>query len=171
MKDLPPRAHVVVTTSNVRISRRQKIAPMSVLCSTIVFPHSTNHIINWCSCRLRFLNSLLGSLSMQRFWATDGHRKYTVFLFHLSSHYHIYIFKSLCASRDDYFENLGETNVLACKMFTSGCRSWLKNVACLSSLLTHVERALVQASVHLAFGLFCSIKCLLLSFSIPSISS
>ena len=44
---------------------------------------------------------------MQRFRATDGHRKCTVFLFYLSSHYHIYIFKSLCASRDDYFENLG----------------------------------------------------------------
>ena len=58
------------------------------------------------------------------------------FLFYLPSHYHIYIFKSLCASRDDYFENLGETNVLACKMFTSGCRPWLKNVACLSSLLS-----------------------------------
>ena len=45
-----------------------------------------------------------------------------------------HIFKSLCASRDDYFENLGETNFLACKMFTPGCRPWLKNVACLSSL-------------------------------------
>ena len=42
----------------------------------------------------------------------------TVFLFYLSSHYHIYIFKSLSASRDDYFENLGETNALACEMFT-----------------------------------------------------
>ena len=68
---------------------------------------------------------LIGSLSMQRFWATDGHRKCAVFLFYLSSHYQIYIFKFLCASRDDYFENLGETYVLACKMFTSGCRPWL----------------------------------------------
>ena len=50
---------------------------------------------------------------------------------------HLY-FKSLCASRDDYFENLGETNVLACKMFTSGCRPWLKNVACLSSLIKNL---------------------------------
>ena len=74
---------------------------------------------------------------MQRFLATDGHPKCTVFLFYLSSHYHIYIFKSLCASRDDYFENLGETNVLARKMFTSGWRPWLKNVACLSSLLPY----------------------------------
>ena len=72
---------------------------------------------------------------MQRFLATDGHRKCTVFLFYLSSHFHFYIFKSLCASRDDYFENLGETNVLARKMFTSGCRPWLQNVTCLSSLM------------------------------------
>ena len=83
----------------------------------------------------KFWRPLWGSLSMQRFWATDGHRKCIVFLFYLSSHYHIYIFKSLCPSRDDYFENPGETNVLACKMFPSGCRPWLKNVACLSSLL------------------------------------
>ena len=61
--------------------------------------------------------------------------KCTVFLFYLCSYYHIYIFKSLCASKDDYLENPGETNVLACKMFTSGCRPWLKNVACLSSLM------------------------------------
>ena len=46
----------------------------------------------------------------------------------LHMHYHLYMFKSLCASRGDYVENLGETNVLACKMFTSGCRPWLKNV-------------------------------------------
>ena len=68
----------------------------------------------------------------------DGHRKCTGFLFYLSSHYHIYIFKSLFTSTDDYFENLGETNVLACKMFTSGYRPWLKNVACLSSLTSPV---------------------------------
>ena len=74
---------------------------------------------------------------MQRFWATDGHRKCTVFLFYLSSHYHIYIFKSLCPSRADYFENLRETNVLACKMFTSGCCPWLKNVVC--SLITSLS--------------------------------
>ena len=80
-------------------------------------------------------------IGMQRFWATDGHRKCTVFLFYLSWHYHIYIFKFLCASRDDYFENLGETFVLACKMFTSGCRPWLKNVACLiSSLISGLQR-------------------------------
>ena len=78
----------------------------------------------------------IGSLSMQRFWATDGHRKCAVFLLYLSSHHHIYIFKFLCASRDDYFENLGEIFVLACKMFTSGCRPWLKNFACLSSLIS-----------------------------------
>ena len=55
------------------------------------------------------LNEPLGSLSMQRFLATDRHWKCTVFLFYLSSHYHIYIIKFLCASRDDSFENMGET--------------------------------------------------------------
>ena len=43
----------------------------------------------------------IGSLSMQRFWATDGNRKCTVFLFNLSWHYHIYIVKCLFSSRDD----------------------------------------------------------------------
>ena len=33
----------------------------------------------------------IASLSMQRFWATDGNRKCAVFLFNLSSHHHIYI--------------------------------------------------------------------------------
>ena len=69
---------------------------------------------------------------MQRFLATDG--QCTVFLFYLSSHYHIHNFKSLCASGDDYLENMGETNVLVCNMFTSGCRPWLKNIAYLRSI-------------------------------------
>ena len=73
---------------------------------------------------------------MQRFWATDGNRKCAVFVFNLSSHYHIYIVKYLFTSRDDYFENLRNTTVLAYEMFTSGCRPWLKNVACLSSLFS-----------------------------------
>ena len=72
---------------------------------------------------------------MQRFWATDGNRKCAVFVFNFSSHYHINVVKSLFASRYDQFENLRETTVLACEMFTSGVRPWLKNVACLSSLI------------------------------------
>ena len=72
---------------------------------------------------------------MQRFWATDGNRKCAVFVFNLSSHFHINVAKSVFISRYDQFENLRETTVLACEMFTSGCRPWLKNVACLSSLL------------------------------------
>ena len=82
-----------------------------------------------------FQSITLGSLSMQRFWATDGNRKCAVFVFNLSSHYHIYIVEYLFTSRDDYFENLRNTTVLAYEMFTSGCRPWLKNVACLISLL------------------------------------
>jgi len=77
----------------------------------------------------------LGSLSMQRFWTTDGNRKCAVFVFYFSSHYHINVVESLFTSRYDQFENLRETTVLACEMSTSGWRPWLKNVACLSSLL------------------------------------
>ena len=72
---------------------------------------------------------------MQRFCATDGNRKCAVFVFNLSSHFHINVAKSVFTSRYDQFENLRETTVLACEMFTSGCRPWLKNVACLSSLV------------------------------------
>ena len=77
---------------------------------------------------------ILVSSSMQRFWATDGNRKCAVFLFTLSSHHHIYIVQFLFTSRDHLFENVGKTTVLVGEMFTSGCRPWLKNVACLSSL-------------------------------------
>ena len=53
-----------------------------------------------------------------------------------SSHYHINVVKSLFTSRYDQFENLRETTVLACEMFTSGRRPWFKSIACLSSLMT-----------------------------------
>ena len=69
---------------------------------------------------------------MQRFWAKDGNRMCAVFLFNLSSHYHIYIFNSIFTSGDDKLENLVAT-LLACEMFTSGCRPRLENVACLMS--------------------------------------
>ena len=78
---------------------------------------------------------LVGSLSMQRFWATDSNRKCAAFVFNLSSHFHINVAKSVFTSRYDQFENLRETTVLACEMFTSGWSPWLKNVACLRSLL------------------------------------
>ena len=140
-------AHVVLTTAKQVISRRRKnenVCGMSKnkkrtckACKSIVFHCQIFKFVTFLSRRRRVcVNSLMPSevrqpcsiesLSMQRFWATDGHWKCTVFLFYSSWHYHIYIFKSLCASRDDYFENLAETNVLACKMFTSGCRPWLK---------------------------------------------
>ena len=84
------------------------------------------------------------------FWAMDRHRKGTVFLFYLSWHYHIYIFKSLCASEDNWFENRGETNVLSCKMFTSGCHPWLKIVTCLSSLYSSEDTLWPLHAVFLA---------------------
>ena len=44
---------------------------------------------------------LIRSLSMHRFWTTDSNRKCALFLFNLSSHYHIFIAKSLFTCRDD----------------------------------------------------------------------
>ena len=44
------------------------------------------------------------------------------FLFNFSSHYHFYIVRNLFTNRDDFLQNLGETTVVACKMFTSGFR-------------------------------------------------
>ena len=51
----------------------------------------------------------------------------------LSTHFHIYVVKYLFTSRDDKSENLVETTVLACELFTSGSHSWLKIVPCPSS--------------------------------------
>ena len=68
---------------------------------------------------------------MQRFWATDGNRKCAVFLFNFLD---ITTF-TLLLSLSLFTIHLGETTVLACEMFISGCRPWLKNVACLIKLL------------------------------------
>ena len=84
---------------------------------------------------VKHIISISGRLSMQRFWATDGNQKCAVFVFNFSSHYHINDVKSLFTSRYDQFENLRETTVLACEIFTSSVRPWLKNVACLSPLM------------------------------------
>ena len=40
-------------------------------------------------------------------------------LFNLSSHHHSYILEYLIITRDAWFENLRETTVLSCEMFTS----------------------------------------------------
>ena len=70
VKDLLLRAPVVVRTSNMKISRRRLADYVKTLhqkawrtCSTIIFLHSTNQIIDlwrcrWC-CRSQILNSLL----------------------------------------------------------------------------------------------------------------
>ena len=52
------------------------------------------------------------SITTRRFWARDDHRKWLVFLFNLSSHYHIYIANYLSSSTDNKFENEGETTVM-----------------------------------------------------------
>ena len=70
MKDLPLRAWVVVRTSKMKISRRRLADYVKALhqkachtCSTIIFLHSTNQIIDlwrcrWC-CRRQSLNFLI----------------------------------------------------------------------------------------------------------------
>ena len=102
---------------------------------------------------IRVTSITLGSLSMQRFWATDVNRKCSVFLFNRSSHHHLYIAKCLFSSREDLFENLAETTALACEMLTSGCRPWLKNVACLLGpyCLSFETEVLWQRHLHYFF--------------------
>ena len=112
--------NIDIIISNFRFS--QPIKNLQKCISMASFPHQRASIT-------------LGSLSMQRFWATDGNRKCAVFVFNFSSHYHINVVKSLFTSRYDQCENLRGTTVLACEMFTYGVRPWLKNVACLSSLI------------------------------------
>ena len=92
MKDLLLRARVVVRTSILKISRRRSADYVKKL-------HQK------CAARaarlfFRVRPITLGSLSMQRFWTTDGSQKCAVFLFNLSSHYHIFIVKSLFTYRD-----------------------------------------------------------------------
>ena len=53
----------------------------------------------WCVMTIA-LQTTLGSCSRRCFWDTDGYQKQAVFLFNLSSHYHIYITKYLFTSRD-----------------------------------------------------------------------
>ena len=66
-------------------------------------------------------------LKQARFWDADGNRKWAVFPFNLFSQNHIYIAKYLFPIMDDKYKNLGDTTVLACEMFSSGCRPRLKN--------------------------------------------
>ena len=60
MKDLLLKAHLVVRTLKMKISRRRLADYVKKLhqkarraCSTIIFPHSTNHIIDLCRCGCR----------------------------------------------------------------------------------------------------------------------
>ena len=51
-----------------------------------------------------------------------------VFLFSLSVRYHTYIAKYLFPMIHNKVKNLDQITVLACELFTSGIRSWLKNI-------------------------------------------
>ena len=59
------------------------------------------------------------------------------YVLNLSPHYHIYMVKYFFTSRDDQFQNLGEITILYWhnKVFPLSFCWWLKNIACLSSLL------------------------------------
>ena len=81
VKDLLLRARVVVRTSNMKISRRRLADYVKTLhqkacrtCSTIIFLHSTNQIIDLWRCRWRcrrqILNSLLFFICPQR-WVEE----------------------------------------------------------------------------------------------------
>ena len=69
------------------------------------------------------------------FWLKESNRKWAVFLFNLSSHYHVYNVEYFFTRRDDWVENVGKTNVIVSKMFTSVFRLLIKHVAYLSSLI------------------------------------
>ena len=69
MKDLLLRAHVVVRTSNMKISRCRLADYVKTLhqkacrtCSTIIFLHSSNQIIDLLRCRWRCRRKILNSL-------------------------------------------------------------------------------------------------------------
>ena len=85
MKNFLLRARVVVRTSNTKISRRRladyvKILHQKVccMCSTIIFPHSTNQIIDlWrCRCRSQILNSLITFFDAARTFTREAKRRY-----------------------------------------------------------------------------------------------
>ena len=64
---------------------------------------------------------------------------------------HIYIIVKYLFSRiEDLYENVEETTVLACEIFTFGFRPWLKNVAYLSSLMA-APLLFRYVRFHLAF--------------------
>ena len=60
-----------------------------------------------------------------------------------------YIGKYLFTSRDDLFENLEETTILACQMFTSGFRPRFKNGSCLTSLTYKLKNTLTYKTTKM----------------------
>ena len=68
------------------------------------------------------------------------------FLFNFSSRYHFYIVRNLFTSRDDFLQNLGQTTVVACKMFTSGFRPWLQKRGVLKFVRAELILTLVRGT-------------------------
>ena len=75
----------------------------------------------------KFILIINRELKHARFWDADGNRKWTVFTFNLPSNNHIHIGKYLFSIRDEKYKNLGDNTVLVREMFSSGCRTRLKN--------------------------------------------
>ena len=111
-------------------------------------------VISWSKPSQRYdwnrrLTVKIGKLNSRRFNVTD--RRKGGFPSEMSLHYHIYIVKYIFTSRDDKFENLGESTVCACEMFTSGFCSWLRNVT-----LGYL-RANLKIIIHFGYmRLYCS---------------
>ena len=115
MKDLLLRAPVVVRTSNMKISPRRRLADyVKTLhqkacrtCSTIIFLHSTNEIIDlwryrW-RCRRQILNSLFAALQWLLFCAQKElwQRDVLLIIFLCWKH-----FKRKCSKRGIYLPML-----------------------------------------------------------------
>ena len=66
MKDLLLRSRVVVGASNMNISRRRLQQKACRTCSTIIFPHSTNQIIDLWRYRCRYRRHFIRELKQTR---------------------------------------------------------------------------------------------------------
>ena len=88
MKNLLLRACVVVRTSNMKISRRPLADYVKTMhkkacrtCSTIIFPHSANQIIDLWRCRGRCCRHFLNSLFAGGSTRDEGRHFWTLFFF------------------------------------------------------------------------------------------
>ena len=110
-------------------------ARLSAICNR----SSVDGELNFKFCKLFKASDLLNQTREHKHTAffklsLDGNRKCPVLLFH-TLHTATFI-QCLFIRKNDQYENLGEATVLACEMFTFGCRPRLKNSTSSSSLLS-----------------------------------